>query len=113
MSFLNKPVPSVSLEGDVGPAVLMDLAGRYPALVEYMAAVAYPDGSARRTATLMLLVDPDGLKGCLNDRQEGRSLWVTSDTVEGVFAALEAGLTSPRPNWRKSSMPAPSAGRRK
>ena len=102
MSYLRNPAASAPGDGDDPGAVLADWASRFPACLEYMTARKTPDGRPREVATLMLVADEDGLKGCLNDRQTGHQLWVTSDTVDGLIAALEAALTSPRPNWRRS-----------
>lgn len=72
----------------------------YPRLVEYLEATKWDDGSRRETATLMLLVEDGWLKGCLNDRANGCSLWVTCDSVAGLLDALEGHLERGDGEWR-------------
>ena len=102
MSYLRKPeVPASNGDGPC-PAVSSQFARLYPALTEYMTATKGPDGRDRQVSTVMLVVDPDGVKACLNERQTGHQLWVTCDSVEEAFGALEAALTAHRVNWRVS-----------
>lgn len=73
-----------------------------PALMEYLTLTAWDDAKPRKTATLLLFVEEGQWKGCLNDRDAGRSLWVTGGSVEGVVATLEARLASGGGEWRRS-----------
>lgn len=72
----------------------------YPWLFEYMNTTAWDDGTARETATLMLLVEDGWLKACLNDRAGGRSLWVTGSALVEVLGSLEGHLAAGTGDWR-------------
>lgn len=74
----------------------------YPALAEYLMATSYDDGTARQTATLLLFVDGDGVKACLNDRETGYSLWSTTNTLTDALTALDDLLQGDNPPWRKN-----------
>lgn len=76
-------------------------AGKHPALYEYMTAVTYPDGGQRKTSTLLLFWEDGIWKGCLKDRDAGRSLWVTAGSPQEVLADLEVTLQSDVAEWRK------------
>lgn len=80
--------------------VLPDLAKRWPLVRQYLVEGEWDDGSRRTRATLLLVVDDDGLKGCLNDRDAGRSLWRTGLTLEQVLSSLEESLHAGDTDWR-------------
>lgn len=84
----------------------------YPVLSEYLVAQTFPDGAPRKGATITVFAAEDGLKGCLNERDQGLMLWVTCDTFNGLWQALEDQLCSERVPWRRSrdwSPPKPPA----
>jgi len=112
MSYLRKIIDSKQSGQQGEVLVLTDWATSFPALREWMTATKDPDGRPRDTATLLLTVDHDGLKGRLLDRQSNHQIWVTGTTVGEVFAALEAALVSPQPNWRKTNWTPPQKGKR-
>lgn len=89
------------MEGSGKPAAVKDpaFAKLYPTLWDFLT-VTVIDGEARETATMNLFLHQGDLKSFLNDRQTRQSLCVTSDTVQGVFEALEAALASDNPGWR-------------
>jgi len=76
---------------------------RFPALTEYLVATAWEDGEERTPATLLLLTEVGLWKGCLHDRDEGRSLWRSGRTEEAVLTALESALASGEADWRRDS----------
>jgi len=84
----------------------------YPCLVDYLSDVTWDDGSARETATLMVLVEDGHLKACLNDRANGRSLWVAVGSFEEAMVALEGHLSGGTGDWRVKK-PFGSTGRKK
>jgi hypothetical protein len=101
MSFLQGPPAG----GDgVAPGSLPDdveWAGQYPALWEYMTAGQFPDGKARQTSTVLLLIEDGVWKACLNDRALARSAWASGDTLERVLVRLEAMLATGAAEWRR------------
>jgi len=80
----------------------------HPALWEYLTLEAFDDGTKRQTATVCLFVEDGFVKIALQDRQEGRSLWVSSPSPEGGFDALEAHLAQGTGEWRRSRNGHPS-----
>jgi hypothetical protein len=80
-----------------GDALWADL---YPRLHEHLVEITYDDGDARQTSTLLLVAEGGRFKGCLNDRDQSRSAWVSAETVNDVLAALELGLLNGSLDWR-------------
>jgi hypothetical protein len=76
-------------------------AGAYPALWEFLTLDRYDDGQQRLTAMLIMFVEEDAFKVALQDRQEGRSTWVTADTPNNALVLLEGNLASGKAEWRK------------
>ncbi len=73
----------------------------WPVLWEYLTATAYPDGTARETASLIIVADAGGWRGCLSDKDNQRTMWKTSNTLEGLLLLLEEGAASDDPGaWR-------------
>lgn len=72
----------------------------YPAIAEHLCCMAYEDGTKRQTSTVTLFVESGMLKMSLNDREEGRSLYVSSETFLGVVELLEVALMADSPPWR-------------
>lgn len=75
---------------------------RFPALWEWLSVDAYDDGGARETATLLIFFDEGAFKCCLNDRDQGRSLWATGGSFDGAMQALEAFLATGEGDWRSN-----------
>jgi hypothetical protein len=73
-----------------------------PAVMEYLFLDHWEDGASRETSTLLVFVEDGRVKACLNDRQEERSLWVSSTSFLGALAALEDALRSGGADWRRS-----------
>lgn len=84
-------------------------ARRYPALAEYLDADKFPDGSARKTSTLLVFVDDGVLKACVSDRAESRVAFFSASTFEGLLDAVEVGLSTDNADWR----PAGGGGRKR
>ena len=73
---------------------------RFPALAEYLEVDSWDDGKTRLTSTLLVFVEDGSVKGCLNDREADRALWVTAGSIQGVIEALEAALAAGTGDWR-------------
>lgn len=77
-------------------------AGDFPTLIEYLTLTAYPDGTKRETAALIIVADAGGWRGCLSDKDNARSLWKASDSVLGLLMALEQAAAEDDPGaWRQ------------
>lgn len=77
----------------------------YPHLWEFLHMETYEDGTARRLPTITLFVSPTGLQACLNDRDQSMAAFVTGESLEALWAALEGGLSMDSLDWRRSSPP--------
>lgn len=85
--------------------------GDFPTLIEYLTATQYPDGSKRETSSLIVVADAGGWRGCLSDKDNGRSLWKASDSVLGLLMALEQAAAEDDPAaWRQQGS---TAGKRR
>lgn len=72
----------------------------YPNIYEYLVLKTYDDGSYRQTMTMLIFVDGDTLKACLNDRDNNRSAFVEASTFAGLLDSIEAGLREEDLEWR-------------
>lgn len=99
---LRKIVAQAGSAGSGGPGV--SDAKTWPTLVEYLTVTSYPDGQPRVPSALVIVADSNGWKGCLSDKDNQRSMWKSSDTLEGLLLALEEGAASEDPSaWRQSA----------
>lgn len=98
------PVAAVSREGAFSRA--------YPALWEYMTLLQFEDGSPRKTTTVKLFLGDYGLQGMIDDRENEQVAFVTADSLESVFQALETGLREGRLDWRASFTAKKKGGRK-
>ena len=72
----------------------------YPAIWEYLTLEAHEDGTPRERSMLMILVEDGIVKGCLQDRDQGQSLWASGSGVPGVLEALDRHLQAGTGEWR-------------
>jgi len=72
----------------------------HPTLSEMLTATQYGDNQPRQTSTLLIFCENGVLRGCLNDRDNSRSTFVTAETIGDLFQTLENGLASGRVEWR-------------
>jgi len=73
----------------------------YPAIWEYMTLEEHEDGAARERSLLMILVEDGIVKGCVQDRDQGQSLWASGTGVPGVLEALDRHLQEGTGEWRQ------------
>lgn len=84
--------------------------GVYPLLHEHLTLVRWDDGKPRQVSTLMVTQEDGVWRGCLNDRANQRSVWVSAATFYAVLDRLEDGLQRDSLEWRRNSW---QGGRRK
>jgi hypothetical protein len=72
----------------------------YPVLHAWMTDARWDDGKSRETTTVIVCVDQGTLKACVNDRDSGKSAWLSSDSLEGLFLAIECHLRDGSMPWR-------------
>jgi len=77
-----------------------DFSKQYPTLSMYLTLTKYEKGESRVTSTLLIFLESNVLRVCLNDRDNNRSVFVTGETVESALMSLENGLLSDRLEWR-------------
>src|SRR5260370_16504438 len=71
-SYLQKrPSSNGAAAGPAAPAVSLEDAAKVPALMEFLTADRWPDGSPRRPGTCLLLADDGRLKVGLSDPDQG------------------------------------------
>jgi hypothetical protein len=71
-----------------------------PAVWSYLTMSTWEDGSLRETSTISIFQGQSSLQAALNDRDASRVAFVSAESVEGLLAALEAGLQGDSLDWR-------------
>lgn len=79
-----------------------DLGASCPALHDYLTATVGPGGVSRKPSSLTVFAEDGVFKGVLSERDEGLSLWASSDTVAGLLGALDGLLQAVTVPWRKA-----------
>ena len=74
-----------------------------PALVEFLAATAWSDGTSRLPGTLTLFTDDSQWKACLSDKAQSLIAFVSAPSPQEALQAAERGLTTATLDWRASS----------
>lgn len=99
-AMLRKPSGPVS--GSTAPADTLSpgVMSCWPLLWEFLITPSYDDGSRRQLPTLMLFLHDGRLTGALNDRDNGRSVFVSGISPNDVLDALEMGLKDDSLVWR-------------
>lgn len=72
----------------------------YPALVDFLCADAWPDGTERKPGTLLIFADAGKFKGCLSDRDQALVLFFTVDSLALVMEAADDVLRAEDADWR-------------
>jgi len=99
---LRKMVIPAEGSGPVGPGA--DDKSTWPNLWDHLTRTAYDDGQAREKSSVVIVANAGGWSGCVSDKDNGRVMWKTATTVEGLLLALEEGLELDDPSsWRLST----------
>lgn len=94
-------VPSEAPEpGYVG--FCSDLHSLWPSVHDWLTMVTDDRGVKRQTSSLSVFMDDGTFKAVLNDKDAGRSLFVSGRTLWAALDALEAHLVAGTGEWRKS-----------
>jgi hypothetical protein len=72
---------------------------RCPAIHEFLT-LTEVDKKSRQTSTVSIFQDGGRWKASLADKDNDCSLYVTSDTVDGLWDALEEALKDENADWR-------------
>lgn len=82
------------------PFVDPQFASMFPYLTEHLSHRTYDDGKPRLTSTLLIFVENDCLRMCLNDRDNSRSTFVNGETFDSAMLTLEQKLREGTAEWR-------------
>lgn len=82
------------------PAQVCGMAATFPALHEFLSLSFWDEGDSRETGTLLLCYGDGRFRAMLHDRDGQRSSWLSAETLEGLWHALEMGLRSGDLEWR-------------
>lgn len=74
---------------------------QFPILYEMMTATPTIEGKRRKVCTLTIVCEDGMAKAGLKDRDRDLSLWVSAQSLGGVFTALEEALTARPVAWRR------------
>jgi len=74
---------------------------KYPLLIEYLTCTLYDDQTPRKESSLTIFFEGGCMKASLNDRDAGRSLYVTAATLDGLLLSIEEHLSRDIPGWRE------------
>jgi len=110
---MKKPAVSPTGATNTGPITDPIFAKRCPGLFAYLTDDMWEDGTERETSTMLIFQDGGVLKGWLNDRALGRSLWVAGATLQGVLDALNEAVSDDKVAWKRSEQREPKKGGRK
>lgn len=77
-----------------------DLAGRCPAVEEFLRVAATEDGKVRRTGTILVFTEAGLWKACLSDRESGHIAFVAAGSFGTLWDAAEACLQGDGADWR-------------
>lgn len=82
------------------------LAGKFPALVEYLTEQVREDGTLRTTSTLLVSCEDGYWKVCLTDRAgpAGKwdyKVWLSGNSLFEAFQSLDQALQDNTTGWRK------------
>lgn len=100
MGLLKRPSANPDQPRPALPVRLQVKASEVKTVSCYVGDTTYEDGSERETSTVLVFWDDGLIKAVLNDRAEGRSLWVSGSSILDVLVALEDALQSPMTEWR-------------
>lgn len=109
-SLVEKALASRGPQGAGVRAHDADLAGTCPVLHEFLTLTQLPDGRVRQTSSLLVFVEGQVFKAVLNERDTELALWATSESLQGLFAELEARLNAPIVDWRPQKRQSAPAG---
>jgi hypothetical protein len=107
---MKKPKPDADGGSGGAPLPSCPLTQHLPALAEFLADDRWDDGTLRVPGTLLICCS-DGLwKAWLNDKDGGRSAWMSGRTLTGLLDALQDGLQGSCVEWRQAK---PMPGRQR
>jgi len=99
---LRKIAASAAAAKGGGPGITDQ--SEYPHILEYLTSTTFDDGSAREPSAMVIVADASGWRGCISDKDNGRTLWKAASSVEELLVTLELALAEDDPSaWRQSA----------
>jgi hypothetical protein len=100
MSFLRKVEEPVHMDGGGRSACGGSWDSLFPALLEFLAATKWSDGTSRTPGSMTLFADCGTWKLCLSDKHQQRIAFVSAKEPQAALEAAERGLMSDSLDWR-------------
>ena len=76
----------------------------YPQMLEYLTSPAYPDGTKREMSVLIVACDGPVWRVALTDKDNGRIMWKTGQSLPDALSAIELALLDDDPShWRRAA----------
>jgi len=100
MGFIQRSLAKAKTVGPASACADTALAKSHPALFEFLTCTKNDDGSVRKVSTVTFYFDQGQFKCFLNDKDSMKSLCVVAPTMNALWIALEASITSADPGWR-------------
>jgi len=97
---LSRPDPSRHNGVKEEPFSDVEFCSKYPTLYAFLTDRTWDDGKPRVTSTLLIFLEHDVLRICINDRDSNRSAFITGQTIEEALTSLEARLCAETLEWR-------------
>lgn len=98
---MKKPVADKKAKGGaVAPCPDDTLAKSFPMMIEYLTTTRWEDGTPRERSTVNFFIEDGTLKACCNDRDLMRSLYVSAESWDALWEALEAAMADDAADWR-------------
>jgi hypothetical protein len=79
------------------------LSAAYPAVAEFITLTAWPEGERRTPGTVLLCWDDGRWRACVKDRAQARQAWLSAQTLDSLFQALEGALRADSLEWRRDT----------
>jgi hypothetical protein len=90
-----------------------DLAGRFPALWEFLTVTEWDGGELREVGSLSIFTGSQGLQAALNDKDAGRVAFVSGSSLTALLEALDQGIANECLDWRASAAQSQRKGKKR
>lgn len=105
---VKKPIVRASGVVDTGAPSSGAFFSPFPLVWEMLTCDAYEDGAKRQRASILVICDGACLKLWLNDKDLGRSAWVSGESLEDALGSMEALIHNDSMPWRASDSKKPA-----
>jgi hypothetical protein len=78
---------------------------KLPTLCEWLSATTWEDGSSRSTGTVMVFAEDGRWKAWVHDRDASMGCFVSSETLDGLWSAVEKAVGASGGDWRPDRKP--------